>query len=261
MNQIVNHKTFVPAAVYSSTPHDSRSSNYAHVSTERIMNLIETNGFELAGASARRVRKADKEGFQKHLLRFRPIDSKLKVIGDSVPEIIVSNAHDGTGGINIMAGLFRLVCLNGLVVKSAEFATVSLPHRGRDLESKVIDAAYTVIQDSERAAIAVQDWRGLNMNRLDQLQFAKEALDIKYANADRVPVEPFQLLQARRSDDSDNNLWTVFNVVQENIVRGGLRGRIGERTVTTRQIRGAEADVSINSKLWGLADRWSKELV
>jgi len=44
-------------------------------------------------------------------------------------------------------------------------------------------------------------------------------------------------------------------------VRGGLRGRIGERTVTTRRIRGAEADVSINSKLWGLADKWSKELV
>lgn len=260
MNQLFSPQTIVPQAVYADRPHDSRSATYAHVSTARIMDLIEESGFTLAGASARKVRDATKAGYQKHLLRFRPVDSKLKVIGDSVPEIIVTNAHDGTGGIQIMAGLFRLVCLNGLIVKSADFAAVSLPHRGRDLEAKVITAAYTVIQDSERAAHAVQDWRGLNMARVDQLQFAKQALDLKYPNSERQPIQPFQLLQARRSDDQDNNLWNVFNVVQENVVRGGLRGRIGERTATTRRIRGAEADVSINSRLWGLADTWAKAL-
>jgi len=260
MNHIPNSRVFVPAAVYAAQAHESRSNNYSHVSTDRIMNLIETSGFKLAAASARNVRKPDKVGFQKHLLRFRPIDSLLTVIGDSVPEIIVTNAHDGTGGINIMAGLFRLVCLNGLVVKSAEFATVSLPHRGRDLEAKVIDAAYTVIADSERAARSVQDWRGINLTRVEQLQFAEQALAIKYQDSERQPIQSYQLLQARRLDDTKTDLWSIFNVVQENVIRGGLRGRIGTRSVTTRRVRGAESDLSINSKLWGLADKWATEL-
>jgi hypothetical protein len=261
MNQLVDHKVFVPSAVYAERPHESRSLTYAHISTARIAEVIQDSGFVLRSAAARKVRKADRQGFQKHLLRFVPTNARYTVIGDSVPEIIVSNAHDGTGGINIFAGLFRLVCLNGLIVQSAEFAHVSLPHRGRDLEGRVIDAAYTVIQDSERAALAIQDWQKIELTRQKQLEFAEAAMDLKYGpnTFDKPhPIEAFQILQPRREDDSARDLWRVFNVAQENLIRGGLRGRIGPRTVTTRAVRGAESNLALNRQLWALADSYAK---
>ena len=63
-----------------------------------------------------------------------------------------------------------------------------------------------------------------------------------------------QLLRARRSEDRSSDLWTTFNRVQENTIKGGLSGRNKQgRRTTTRAVNGIDQDVKLNRALWVLA--------
>lgn len=72
-------------------------------------------------------------------------------------------------------------------------------------------------------------------------------------------VLPTQLLGVRRTGDAANDLWTTFNRVQENTIRGGLTSvgmdaaaRIRRRT--TREIKGIDQHTALNRALWTLAE-------
>jgi hypothetical protein len=50
-------------------------------------------------------------------------------------------------------------------------------------------------------------------------------------------------------------LWSVFNRVQENLVKGGLSGRAANgRQQSTRPVQGIDQNVRLNRALWLLAD-------
>ena len=62
-------------------------------------------------------------GFQKHLVVFRNNDIIIEgKDNDTVyPQVLLTNSHDGKNAFTFTAGLFRLVCENGLVISTQEF--------------------------------------------------------------------------------------------------------------------------------------------
>jgi hypothetical protein len=89
------------------------------------------------------------------------------------------------------------------------------------------------------------------------MAFATAALPLRESSLD---IEPRQLLLARRIEDQaapngDRSVWGTFNVVQENLIRGGIRGRMtngGRRR--TAAITNPGQDVKLNRALWTLAE-------
>ena len=71
---------------------------------------------------------------------------------------------------------------------------------------------------------------------------------------DRYAVEPEGLLRPRRRRQADRSLWSVYNTVQENIMRGGVPQRRpdGSRFLS-RAVRSADEEVRVNLQLWRLA--------
>jgi Domain of unknown function (DUF932) len=80
------------------------------------------NGFMPVDAKQGRSRVPGKEDFTKHLIRFRPAGEVVTTrrIGGLYPEVVVVNSHDGTSAYKVMAGLLRMVCLNGMIVADRE---------------------------------------------------------------------------------------------------------------------------------------------
>jgi len=65
------------------------------------------------------------------------------------------------------------------------------------------------------------------------------------------------LLRARRAADAGSDLWSVYNVVQENLIQGGvLKRAAGGRLTRTRKVRAIREDVRINTGLWAIAERY-----
>ena len=251
----------LPQSVGTMSAHESRSAKYTHLPTSQVIEYMRQADFVPVHAVETKARKEHKRGFQKHMLRFRH-EGRNALVGDSLPEIVVINSHDGSTGLQLWSGVFRMVCSNGMVVASETYGKISLPHRG-DLQGKVIDASYKVIDNAKKALVGVQEWSKIEMSRMDQLDFAAAALITRYDDLKASPVRPQEILQVNRIEDQGSDLWTIFNVVQENLTRGGIggikkldNGRYGYRSV--RPVRGVGRNVELNADLWRLADSYAK---
>jgi Domain of unknown function (DUF932) len=149
-----------------------------------------------------------------------------------------------------MAGLFRVVCANGLVTTSKLFDRIRIPHTG-DVMPKVIDGTHRVLEEATRQLSVAEQWTHVILNPDDQLALATAAHQLRFDGP--TPIQPKHLLHVRRPEDAQADLWSVFNRVQENTIRGGLR--INRRTM--RAVNGIDENVRINRALWEVAEAMS----
>jgi hypothetical protein len=259
----------IAPSVFATTAHESRSDKFVPVPTIEILREAAKHGFEVVGAKQSLTRVEGKAPFTKHLLRLRKIDQDASYsVGDVIAEALLKNANDGTCQYDMMAGMFRVRCLNSLVALLSSVADCKVRHAGRDVIGKVIEGTYTVLENAKLALAAPEQWSQVRMDRDESLAFADAARTIRFGDAEGnvdSPVTAAQLLTARRVDDSDRtNLWTNFNVVQENVIRGGLAAvRVNAEThrrrrMTTRAVNGIDQDVKLNRALWQLADKMAQ---
>jgi hypothetical protein len=237
-------------SLFAERAHESRSEKYAYIPTVHVLSALRKEGFEVMAARQTRVRDAGHRNFTKHMLRLRHADLK---VDDTFPEVILITSHDGSSAYQIMAGMFRLVCLNGMVVSDGRSETVKVPHKG-DVRAQVIEGSYKVLESSAHALQAAAEWQGIMLNRDDMRAYAEAAHIIRFGDADgnvSTPIQPEQLLTARRAADAKPDLWRTFNRIQENAVKGGLSARdpgTGRRS-TIREIKGIDGDVKFNKAL------------
>ena len=151
-------------------------------------------------------------------------------------------------------GLFRAVCTNGLIVSVGAFPAYCVAHRG-DVVDQVVTAALEASERFEALASRVERMELRRLDRGEQIGFAGKALALRFPELDKAGIQPSRLLECRRVDDTSDNLWTVFNRVQENLLGGGLIRRTETgRLSRTRRITSIREDVRLNSRLWDLAE-------
>ena len=85
-----------------------------------------------------------KAEFTKHMIRMRHHrDSPGQVqTRPEANEIILINSHDGASSYQMLAGMFRFVCCNGLVVGEV-VDDIRIPHKG-NIQGEVIEGAFRV---------------------------------------------------------------------------------------------------------------------
>lgn len=253
-------------SIFATTAHESRSDRFQPIPTIEVLRGLMNEGFMPVGVRQSGTRDESKREFTKHLIRLRKLDDDTTHrVGDTVCEILLKNANDGTSAYDIMAGLFRIRCLNSLVAQVGTLDQVKVRHSG-DVTGKVIDGTYTVLQNAHAALAAPQDWGGVTLNRDERMAFAEAAHVLRFGDAEgnvTTPVKPEQLLIPKRHGDDGNDLWSTFNVAQENVIRGGQRafgtdanGR--RRRFRVRAVNGIDQDVKLNKALWTLADAMAK---
>ncbi|MCK7615014.1 DUF932 domain-containing protein [Roseibium sediminicola] len=253
-------------SIFATSAHESRSDRFQPIPTIDILRGLMEEGFMPVGAKQARTRDETKSDFTKHLIRLRRLDDDRKYsVGDTVCEILLKNANDGTSAYDLMAGLFRVCCLNSLVSQTSTLDSVKVRHSG-DVGQKVIEGTYRVMKEAEKALIAPADWSMLNLNTDERHAFAEAAHVLRFGDAEgetNTPVKPQQLLDPRRRGDTGKDLWTTFNVTQENMIRGGIRAVSREangrrRQSRTRAVNGIDQDIKLNKALWVLTEKMAE---
>ncbi|HEU5079495.1 MAG TPA: DUF932 domain-containing protein [Opitutaceae bacterium] len=221
------------------------SARYTFVSTFQVVELLQAEGWEPVKANEQCVRVDARRGFQLHEIRFArryDLETAAVSVGDTRPELVLQNAHDGTRAYRIDAGLYRLVCRNGLVVADAQFAQVSIRHFDGTPE-KFANAARSIVEFTPRVLELVAHWQTVKLTPAARFEFARRAAALRW-DADQPVMKwltPAKLLEPVRYGDHHDDLWTVTNVVQEHLLRGGDRYRSAEpsfgiRRNTTRPV-------------------------
>ncbi len=244
----------VAPSIFADDKHTSRSERYTYVPTVEILRGLRNEGFTPFMVCQSKVRDDGKREHAKHMIRLRHAD---RIEAAEANEIILLNSHDGSSSYLLYAGCFRFVCQNGLVCGTTT-NTIRIPHKG-DIINDVIEGAFRVVDDFERADEEREGMKALTLNNGEQQAFARAALMLKYDQDTPAPITETQILRPQRREDMKSDMWTTFNAVQENLVKGGLRGRnTNGNTIRTREVKGIDQNIRLNSALWTLAEEMRK---
>lgn len=241
----------VAPSIFAADKHASRSERYRYIATGAVLCELRKQNFEPFMVCQTRVRDEGKLEHTKHMLRLRHAS---QINGAEAHEIILLNSHDGTSSYQMLAGMFRFACNNGLVCGDV-VADVRVPHKG-DVIGQVVDGAYAVLAGFDLVTQSRDEMRAIRLDQAEEQVFAQAALCLKYQDLSApAPITPAQLLAPRRCEDDRPDLWSAYNRVQENLIRGGLIGRSATgRKHSTRPIEGIAQNVQMNRALWMLAE-------
>tara|TARA_B100000902_G_scaffold58543_1_gene65501 strand:+ start:4432 stop:5208 length:777 start_codon:yes stop_codon:yes gene_type:complete len=229
------------------------SNKYTFISTATVLHDMERLGWEPFSASQRKSRKDEDSMFTKHMIRLR--NNEVGKIGDSIPEVVLTNSHDGRNAFTLHAGLFRLVCSNGLVIADTTFEQVKIKHQWYNFEEirKIMDNMLEVVP---KVITQVQGLNEITLNDQQQVDFASKALLTRYPKGnENLNVE--DLLSPVRQGDRGDQLWKIFNVVQEKLIKGGLVfNNKKEKMQKLRPIINIDRRIDVNKKLWELTEAY-----
>ena len=240
-------------SIFASEAHDSRSERYVYVPTIDIVEGLRREGWFPFFAVQSVPRDGSRHGHAKHMLRLRRDGGIGK---PEAAEVIIVNSHDGTSAYQMFAGMLRFVCTNSMIA-GERFEEVRVPHKG-GIQDQIIEGVFTVADDFPRLIDATETMKETRLARDEQPVLAEASLVARYGE-EECPVQPDQIIMPRRREDAGQSVWSTFNVIQENLIRGGLRGRRQTsdgriRRTQTRAINGIDQNVGLNRALWTLAE-------
>ena len=256
-------KEVCPLAFAEAPTNPDVSKRYLFVNTETIIDDLDKLGWKPVQAAQRKGR-GDSTIFSKHMIAFQNPEIKIKGSDgdDSFPRIIMTNSHDGMQAFKFSVGIFRLVCSNGLVVADEQFSDFKIKHKGYTFE----ELRGVVNQAVEDLPNKVQVMNDMKDRVLTQEEKNKLALDAMLIRANITPgseeASKFQyddetiedILDPKRDADKGDDLWKVFNVVQEKITQGEFHAALrGAKVRKVRKIKSFEKDMKVNKELFKLA--------
>lgn len=244
-------------SIFAEGAHASRSERYGYIPTVAVVDALQKEGFYPFMVGQTRTRAEGQREYTKHMVRFRHANEIARADQNEANEIILINSHNGSSSYQMLAGMFRFVCMNGLVCGDV-IEDVRIPHKG-DVIDAVKEGASLVLDGTTLVREVRDDMRAIGLSRDEQMILAEGALAMRFPEATEArpaPITAQQLLDPRRVGDDRADLWSTFNVLQENTVKGGLVGRnASNRRTTTRAVSGIEQDRRLNQQLWIMAER------
>jgi hypothetical protein len=237
-------------AIFSTSPSPKMSSKYTFVPTIEILENFDREGWKVYSA-----KQLGSGQFSSHEIRLR--NGELPQVGDSLVEAVIRNSHNGMSTFSVSAGLFRLVCSNGLTVPTSVADAITVKHMKVDM------GAVRMITDefAERLPMiqrSVGRMQTTNLNEERTMDMLSKASLIRWEKGS-VPssIKLTDLILPEREGDVGNSVWKTFNVIQEKFVRGGTqyqskRGRL----VTMKELKNFHNINKINTNLWELAESY-----
>lgn len=250
----------IAPSVFAENHDGKRSSRYVFVSSEKIVDAFDDAGWGISSVQQPNVRRADKNHC-KHTIRFRSKENALSFEDPRIktypgmenaivyPEIIFNNSSNGTSRAKLLAGLFALVCHNGLTVSTFEMGEFSKKHQGFDAED-AYNAAAKLQREMPSIIDVISQMREYEMNENERFELAHCAKVLRWGTTS--DLDPKKLLEPKREADMGKDLWTTFNVIQETTIGGGFR--LNRRKA--RRLNNVDALDTVNSGLWEAASSY-----
>ena len=236
------------------------SDKYVHVPTEQVIEDVIKLGWSPINAYRVNSRKK-RNGVGRHMIKFVNYDF-MEEGKTEYPELLLTNSQDGTTAFKLDVGIFRLVCSNGMVIKSQDFGSMKVRHYGYDFET-IKGAVNKLVEQIPDYLKQVEDMKEQELERKQMLEFAREAalLRFKTANIETIDklVDVDDLLESTRKEDEGNGLWEVFNRLQEKVVNGKFNYALGKKERKARPVKGFKSQVKLNQDLWELASSYLPE--
>ena len=257
----------IAPSVFTTNGSKDTSDKYTHIPTDRVIRDLELLGWKVADVKEVAARKDTTIGYQKHLVVFRNDDVVITgEDGDTVyPQILLTNSHDGKNSFKFQAGLFRMICENGLVIADESFEDYSIRHMGYDFES-LQSLIKEMVANLDVTVESMNKMKKIELDENQQLELAKKLLEVRLEGTGNTydAHQPTSINYSQRKEDNGTDLWSVFNRQQENIIEGNF-SYFNEKKYSTmvpnlhfvgrqaRPIKNFKQDMDVNKKMFAAA--------
>ena len=233
------------------------SDRYLFVNTETIIDDLEKLGWLPVQAAQRKSRKEGGTIFSKHMVAFQNPEIKITSADgdDAYPRILLTNSHDGMQAFKFSVGIFRLVCSNGLVVADEQFSDFKIKHKGYTF-AELRNVVRQAVEDLPNRVQVMNDMKNRILTEDEKRKMALDAMliraGVKELQYDEETIT--DILDPKRDADKGDDLWRVFNVIQEKITQGDFHAALtGAKVRKVRKIKSFEKDMKVNKELFKLA--------
>ena len=247
----------IAPSIFTQMGSENTSDKYTHIPTDQVIKDMELLGWGVVDAKEVQSRKESTNGFQKHLVVFRNNDVVITgEDGDTVyPQVLLTNSHDGKNSFQFTAGLFRMICENGLVIATDEFEDLKMRHMGYTFEDLQV-LIRGMVEKLPLTVEAMNKMKAVELEEDQMFNLAKSFLDIRVEGTkntyDKHAIE--EVLNVQRKKDEGNMLWEVFNRVQENIIEGNFEYKTPSGKVRqARIIKNFKQNQDVNKKMFNKA--------
>ena len=241
------------------------SERYTLASTETLIDDMAKLGWGVTDCKQQRANKrSNVRSF--HMVSFQNPDVYIENENGGIeayPRVIITNSHDGFHSFKFMIGLYRLVCSNGLIIATEEFANVSIRHINYEFEElrKIVAQAIEATRKNVEVMNAMQETQ---LTDEQKREFAVKAVAIRKGIKDdeKLPkltdAEVEEILEPVRKEDEGNDLWSIYNVLQEKVIKGDFHFGTTKRGKNrkARPITGAAKDIEVNQRLFETANSY-----
>ena len=200
-----------------------------------------------------KARKPHTRGFQKLLIRLSNPNFSPANVGDEVPELVLTNSHNGKNSFSFRIGIYRLVCSNGLVIPTEEFTNITVKHVGnmasqiQEVIEKMSGSFPTIYGDINRM-------KSRKMSPREKSAFAREAAKLRSSTlTERISSNIEEVLSPKRGEDEGDDLWRIYNIAQENLMHGNFEIKTKKGSRKGASIRSIDKGIRMNEDLWNLA--------
>jgi len=239
--------------LFTQEPSSEVSDKYHFIPTINVIEEIKANNWYPVTVSQANVRDESKEGKQQHMVRFRHFDDLLHP-QDNAIELLLFNSHDRSKSFSISAGIYRFVCANGLVIADSVFQSYKIKHLG-ERENDVVKAINNITDIKPQLMDNIHQLESIKLSQEEKESFAKSSIPLRFEK--HLEINHNDLLIPHREQDEKDDLYTVLNVIQENLLRGNISGinKDTNRKFTSKEITSISKDVEVNKGLWELTQR------
>lgn len=256
-----------PMATQTSPTNPKVSDKYIQANTMTVVEDLAKLGWYPVQAKQCRNKKNSSGIRSFHMIAFQNPDIKItktmengeKVV-DTYPRIILTNSHDGFNSFKFMLGMFRMVCSNGLIVCNNQMVDMSIRHINYDFEElrKIVASAIEQVPDIVNT---MNEMRNVMLTDEQKTALATEVVKIrKGVDDDNYVVDTEiveDILTPVRAEDSGQDLWTIFNICQEKMIKGGFGLKNNKNKLRKqRNITSIKKDMEFNQRLWNTASQY-----
>ena len=260
-------------AVFSTSKAEKLTDRYSSLHTSQIIPIMQDYGYVPMQAAQKKSKKTSPE-HSAHLLSFAK-QSDGMILEELRPEIILYNSHDGSSAVKLFAGCFRRICSNGIIAGNGFNAKMyhnqAAMNGFEDMLRQTVDALPVMMQRIEelRATQLTYDaaWEMARQSvatRWELLQEVTEPLEGLEIGSYATESTIRDALRVNRLGDDLTDAFTVFNRIQESVVRGkamikSVTAAQPEGTLRkARPLNSVKEHIRVNAKLWDIADSFVK---
>jgi len=210
-----------------------------YIPTIDVVTKLQDEGWQIAGVNEQRgnSRKIVNNYVQMQHPDFAIKDSKGR--NEALASLTITNSCNGSKPLQLDLGVYRQVCSNGAIAYEQAAESEIIKH----IRVNYYDLDQYISNVSRKTSTIVNEFEKLkhtNLSLTDMRKLAYEAAKLRYNNLDDIDIN--DLLSVNRIEDEGNDLWTVFNRIQENL---------------TADVRNLNEDIRLNKQLSALVNQYS----